>query len=75
MTGFEVIYMIAAILVGYIVILGISVVVTIVDILTDRITLPNWVHVVGKILFFTLIIIFSIVLAYGMGDLVIQRFV
>lgn len=75
MTGFEIIRMIATILIGYCVIIAVMVVALIICSLTDRITLPNWAYTVGKILFFILIIIFSIVLAYGMGNLVIQRFV
>ncbi|MBQ8793100.1 MAG: hypothetical protein IJZ62_05980 [Clostridia bacterium] len=74
MTGFEIMYMIGAILVGYGVIVAAMVVAAIVCSVTDRINLPNWLYGVGKILFFILIIIFSIIFAYGMGDLVIQRF-
>lgn len=74
MTGFEIMYMVAAILVGYGVIIAAIIVAAIVCGLTDRIKLPNWIISVGKGLFFILMILFSIIFAYGMGDLVIQRF-
>lgn len=77
MTGFEIIHMGGAILLGYAVLIGIIVVAALLcsisDKLSEKIKMPNWVSVVGKIIFFVLMIIFSIVFAYGLGDLIIQR--
>ena len=74
MTGIEWLYTGGAILVGYLVIIVAMVMAAMLCAITDRITLPNWVHSIIKVIFVLLIILMSIVLAYGMGDLTIQRF-
>ena len=74
----EWIYTGGAILVGYIVIIAImilaAILCTVTDKLSEKIKMPNWVYVIGKIIFFLLLLLFSIVFAYGMGDITIQRF-
>lgn len=78
MTGMEWIYTGGAILVGYIIIIVIMVLAailcTVSDKISEKIKIPNWVHVIGKIIFFLLLLLFSIIFAYGMGDITIQRF-
>lgn len=74
MTGIEWLYTGAAALVGYFVIIIIAVIMAIIGVITDKFTLPNWYYGAVKIFLFVLMFIFSTVFAYGMGDLVIQRF-
>ena len=78
MTGIEWFYTGGAILVGTIVIIAIMLVAVILYIVSDKISekikIPNWVHMVGKAIFFLLLLLFSIIFAYGMGDITIQRF-
>ena len=78
MTGMEWIYTGGAILVGTIVIIAIMILAAILCIVSDKISekikIPNWVHMVGKAIFFLLLLLFSIIFAYGMGDIIIQRF-
>ena len=73
MSGFEWLYIGGATLIGYIVIILIMVFSAILCTITDRIKMPNWFYMVVKIIFFLLIILFSVIMAYGMGDLVIQN--
>ena len=79
MTGIEWFYTGGAILVGYIVIIAIMIVAailyTVSDKISEKIKIPNWVHMVGKAIFFLLLLLFSIIFAYGMGDITIQRFI
>lgn len=79
MTGMEWIYTGGAILVGYIIIIVIMVLAailcTVTDKLSEKIKMPNWVYMVGKAIFFLLLLLFSIIFAYGMGDITIQRFI
>ena len=74
----EWIYTGGAILVGTIVIIAImilaAILCTISDRISEKIKIPNWVHMVGKAIFFLLLLLFSIIFAYGMGDIIIQRF-
>lgn len=78
MTGIEWIYTGGAILVGYIVIIAIMIVAailyTVSDKISEKIKIPHWVRMVGKAIFFLLLLLFSIIFAYGMGDITIQRF-
>ena len=78
MTGIEWFYTGGAILVGTIVIIAIMILAAILCIVSDKISkkikIPNWVHMVGKAIFFLLLLLFSIIFAYGMGDIIIQRF-
>ena len=78
MTGIEWFYTGGAILVGYIVIIAIMILAAILYIVSDKISekikIPNWVHMVGKAIFFLLLLLFSTIFAYGMGDITIQRF-
>lgn len=78
MTGVEWIYTGGAILVGYIVIIAIMIVAAILCTVSNRISekikIPHWVHIVGKAIFFLLLLLFSTIFAYGMGDITIQRF-
>lgn len=79
MTGIEWFYTGGAILVGTIVIIAIMIVAailyTVSDKISEKIKIPNWVHMVGKAIFFLLLLLFSIIFAYGMGDIIIQRFI
>lgn len=74
----EWIYTGGAILVGYIIIIAImilaAILCTVSDKISEKIKMPNWVHTIGKIIFFLLLLLFSIIFAYGMGDITIQRF-
>lgn len=74
MTGLEIIYTGGAILVGYIVFIVAIVFAAIVSTVLDKINVavPRWITVTGKVIFYILVILLSIVFAYGMGDLVIQ---
>ena len=78
MTGFEWIYFGGATLVGYIVIIAMVIFAAILcagsDKLAEKIKIPQWISTVGRIIFYLLMLIFSIIFAYGMGDIVIQRF-
>ena len=75
----EWIYTGGAILVGYIIIIAImilaAILCTVSDKISEKIKMPNWVHTIGKIIFFLLLLLFSIIFAYGMGDITIQRFI
>lgn len=79
MTGFEWIYFGGATLVGYIVIVAMIIfaviLCTIRDKLAEKIKIPQWINIVGRIIFYLLIGIFSIIFVYGMGDIIIQRFI
>ena len=78
MTEFKWIYFGGATLVGYTVIIAMIIFTMILcagsDKLAEKIKLPQWINIVGRIIFYLLMIIFSIIFAYGMGDIVIQRF-
>lgn len=75
----EWIYTGGAILVGYIVIIAImilaAILYTVSDKISEKIKIPHWVHMVGKAIFCLLLLLFSIIFAYGMGDITIQRFI
>jgi hypothetical protein len=75
----EWIYTGGAILVGYIVIIAImilaAILCTVSDKVSEKIKIPNWVHTMGKVILFLLLLLFSVIFAYGIGDITIQRFI